>query len=209
MRTSRSAAVNIISMCVRYEFYRDRDVGLRRLYRQELSVPRRVHVAHLGDALRVPRHQGRPRQARAGAGRKAVRRAGLVHQYPPRQVQGSPRARSTDQSSSISSGPTRPSCTRLMRGRIGVPEFGHDGEGAALAGRVEAARAIPRSGARRSVRPTLRAPSVRMARGKTAICCARRSNCSNEAGFVIKDGKRMTPNGEQCFGSNSCTMSPR
>ena len=40
---------------------------LRRLYRQELSVPRGIHLAHLGDALRLPRHQGWPRQARAGA----------------------------------------------------------------------------------------------------------------------------------------------
>ena len=69
---------------------------LRRLYRQELSVPRGVHRAHLGDALRFPGRQGRPRQARDVAGRDAVGRAGLVHQHPPRQVQGSARARGAD-----------------------------------------------------------------------------------------------------------------
>ncbi len=36
---------------------------LRRLHRQELSVPRGVHLAHLGDALQFSRLQGRPRQA--------------------------------------------------------------------------------------------------------------------------------------------------
>ena len=76
---------------VRYEFYRDRDVGFRGLHRQELPVPRGVHLAHLGDALRFPGDQGRPREARGAARRHAVRRAGLVHQYAARQVQG-PRA---------------------------------------------------------------------------------------------------------------------
>ena len=36
---------------------------LRRFYRQELSVPRGVHVAHLGDALRLSSYQGRPGEA--------------------------------------------------------------------------------------------------------------------------------------------------
>ncbi len=40
---------------VRYEFYRDRDVGFEGFHRQELSVPRGVHLAHLGDALRLSR----------------------------------------------------------------------------------------------------------------------------------------------------------
>ena len=61
---------------------------LRGVYRQELSVPRGIHRADLGDALRFPRRQGRPRQARDLAGRDAVGRAGLVHQYPPRANSG-------------------------------------------------------------------------------------------------------------------------
>ena len=36
---------------VRYEFYRDRDVALRRLHREELPVPRGIHRAGVGDAL--------------------------------------------------------------------------------------------------------------------------------------------------------------
>ena len=103
---------------VRYEFYRDRDVAFEGFTGEELSVPRGIHRAHLGDALRFPGHQGRPRQARDPAGRNAVRRAGLVHQYPARQVQGSARARGADHAPSISSGPTRPSCTAPMRARI-------------------------------------------------------------------------------------------
>ena len=52
---------------VRYEFYRDRDVAFEGFTAQELSVPRGVHLAHLGDALRFPGHQGWPRQARGPA----------------------------------------------------------------------------------------------------------------------------------------------
>ena len=50
----------------------------------ELSVPRGIHLAHLGDALRFSRLQGRPRQARRSARRDAVGRARLVHQYAAR-----------------------------------------------------------------------------------------------------------------------------
>ena len=51
---------------------------LRRLHRQELSVPRGVHLAHLGDALRFPGLQGRPGQARrhCRTRRRRARRAG-------------------------------------------------------------------------------------------------------------------------------------
>ena len=82
--------------------------GVRRLYRQELSLPRGVHRADLGHALRFSGDQGRPRQARDPAGRTAVGRAGLVLQHPSRQVQGPQGARSDHQSRSISNGPTRP-----------------------------------------------------------------------------------------------------
>ena len=51
---------------------------LRGVYRQELSVPRGIHLADLGDALRLPRRQGRPRQARGRCptSRRRARRAG-------------------------------------------------------------------------------------------------------------------------------------
>ena len=49
---------------VRYEYLSRSRRRLRGIHRQELSVPRGVHLAHLGDALRFSRDQGRPRQAR-------------------------------------------------------------------------------------------------------------------------------------------------
>ena len=48
---------------------------IRRLQRQELHIPRGVHLARLGDALRFPGDQGRPRQARDHPRRPALRHA--------------------------------------------------------------------------------------------------------------------------------------
>ncbi len=67
-----------------------------RLHQQELSVPRGVHLAHLGDALRFSGDPRRTREARNASRRNAVRRARLVPQHAARQVQGSPRARSAE-----------------------------------------------------------------------------------------------------------------
>ena len=103
---------------VRYEFYRDRDVafegftGKNYLFREEFTS--RIWATRYD----FPGDQGRPRQARDLARRDAVRRAGLVHQHPPRQVQGPARARSARSMRSISNGPTRPSCTAPMRAPI-------------------------------------------------------------------------------------------
>ena len=66
---------------------------LRRLHRQELPVPRGVHLAHLGDALRLSGDPRRARQARRHPRRYAVGRAGLVLQHPAREVQGQAPAR--------------------------------------------------------------------------------------------------------------------
>src|SRR6266511_6136719 len=46
---------------------------------------------------------------------------------------------------------------RLCAHGFAVPEFGHGGDGAALAGRAEAARAVPWTGAGRGVRRAVRA----------------------------------------------------
>ena len=59
---------------------------LRRLHRQELHVPRGIHLAHLGDALRVPGDPRRPRQARDHPRRAAFGRAGLDDQHAARAV---------------------------------------------------------------------------------------------------------------------------
>ena len=58
---------------------------LRGLHREELSLPRGVHLAHLGDALRFPGAARRPGEARRTARRYAVGRAGLVHQPAARR----------------------------------------------------------------------------------------------------------------------------
>ena len=79
---------------------------------------------------------------------------------------------------------------------LAVPEFGHGGERAAVAGRAEAARS--RSAARCRTRCSA-SPSCRRCRtdrGRTARCCARPSNCCRMPGLSIKDGKRLLPNGE-------------
>ncbi len=70
--------------------------GVRRLHRPQLSVPRGIHLARLGDALQFSGDQGRPRQAGRASRRHAVRRAGLVLQHPPREVQEPDAARSAD-----------------------------------------------------------------------------------------------------------------
>ncbi len=68
---------------IRYEYYRDRDVAFEGFTGKNYAVPRGVHLAHLGDALRLPGGPRRAREARRAEGRDAVRRAGLVHQHPP------------------------------------------------------------------------------------------------------------------------------
>ena len=80
---------------------------LRGLYRPQLSVPRRVHLARLGDALRFPRASRRTRQAGRHSRRASLRRAGLAAQYQAGQIWGSARSRGVDRSPSTSNGPTR------------------------------------------------------------------------------------------------------
>ena len=70
---------------VRYEYYRDRDVGFEGftaksyLFREEFTS--RIWATRYD----FPGHQGRPRQARRAARRHAVGRAGLVHQHAARR----------------------------------------------------------------------------------------------------------------------------
>ena len=70
---------------LRYEYYRDRDVAFEGFTGRNYTVPRGIHLADLGDALRLSRDPRRPRQARRAEGRDAFRRAGLVHQHAPRR----------------------------------------------------------------------------------------------------------------------------
>ena len=80
-RICRSRAASTISTLLRYEYYRDRDVGFEGFTGQQLPVPRGVHLAHLGDALRFPGAQRRPRQARrhCPTRRRPARRAGCIN----------------------------------------------------------------------------------------------------------------------------------
>ena len=114
---------------------------------EKLPVPRRIHLAGLGDALRFPGDQGRPGQARDPARRNAVRRAGLVHQHPPRKIQGSARARGADPGVRFRMDQQDHHVRRLRAHPFAVSEFRFDGERAAVAGRTRAAGAVPRPGA--------------------------------------------------------------
>ena len=118
---------------IRYEFYRDRDVAFEGFYREELSVPRGVHLADLGDALRLPCDKGRPRQARAAARRYAVGRAGLVHESAPHAVCRPARARGLDLRLRFRMDQQDHHVRRLCAHLVAVPELRLDGERAAVA----------------------------------------------------------------------------
>ena len=94
------------------------------------------------------------------------------------------------------------------RTHLAVPEFRHDGDRAAVAGRAEAARAVPRPGAGRGVRRALRAAGVRrIGTGPDAVA----------QGAAIAAGRRATDQGWQAavaerrglHRSNSCSTSRR
>ncbi len=151
---------------------------LRGLHRQELSVPRGIHLAHLGDALRFPRLQGRPRQARDPARSDALRRPGLVPQYAAREIQGSARARG-DRARLRFRVDQQERDVRLLRPHpLLFPEFRPDGDGQAFrrgtcdAWSRSAARCPTKSSASPSSRRSPTAPA-RIARS----CAAPRIFC--------------------------------
>ena len=147
---------------------------LRRLHRQELSVPRGVHLAHLGDALRLSRRSRTAASSASAARRHAVRRAGLVHQHAARR---SSRTRACARRS-IYAFDFEWTNKNIMYGSY---ERTHSvfqnsdmmATGKPVAGGAGAARAVPRQGAGRGVRRAVRAAGVATARARTARCCAR------------------------------------
>ena len=163
-----------ISMCIRYEYYRDRDVAFEGFTGKSYTVPRGIHLAHLGDALRFSGDARRPREARRPDGRDAVRRAGLVPQHAPREVPEPATARGADLRLRFRMDQPDHHVRLLRPHPFGVPEFRHDGERQAGRRRTDAARAVPRQGAGRGVRRAVRAAGDRRLRARTAICCARR-----------------------------------
>ena len=98
---------------------------------------------------------------------------------------------------------------RLCAHAFAVPEFGHDGERAAVAGRTEAARAVPRPGAGRGVRRAVRAAGVgRLGAGPHAAAQGG-SNCCSDAGFADQGRQARDCRTARCFASNSCSTSRR
>ena len=181
---------------VRYEYYRDREVALRGftgknyLFREEFTSriwATRYDFPALQDG-RVKRDDASPttrrRARRAGSSIRAARnsrtgalREALIYAFDFEWT-----------NKTIMYGV-------LQAHPFGVPEFRHDGGGQAGRRRACAARAVPRQGARRGVRRALRAAGFRrLGPGPRAAAQGERSCCS-EAGFAIKDGKRVTAEG--------------
>ena len=170
---------------------------LRRLHRQELSVPRGVHLAHLGDALRLSRDPRRPRQARVipdetPSGAQGwffnTRREKFKDKRLREALHLRLRFRMDQQDHHV----------RVLRAHpFGLPELGHDGDGQARSpdelALLEPFRGkVPRRcSASRSCRRSPTAPD------RIARCCARRARLLQEAGYLIKDGKRVSPQGER------------
>ncbi len=97
---------------------------------------------------------------------------------------------------------------RLCAHGLAVPEFGHGGDRAAVAGRAEAARAVPRQGAGRSVRRAVRAAGVgwlgagpRLAAQGRAVAAATPDSSSRTASGCCRTARSSR--------SNSCSTSPR
>ncbi len=182
---------------VRYEYLSRPRRRLRRLHRQELSVPRGIHLAHLGDALRLSGDPRRPRQARHHPRRNAVGRARLVLQHPSRQVQGQAPARGADLRLRFRMDQQDHHVRVLSADPFGVPEFRHDGDRQAR-GRTSS-RCSSRSAARFAdeVFGEPFVPPVSDGSGQDRALLRKASALLQEAGFVVKDGKRVTPQGER------------
>ena len=84
----------------------------------------------------------------------------------------------------------------LRAHRVGVPEFGHDGQGQAERRGTHAARAVPRPHARRGVRRALHAAGLGRLAAQDRALLRKASQLLNDAGCDIEDGKRVLPNGE-------------
>ena len=150
---------------------------VRRLQREELHVPRGVHVAGLGDALRFPGDQGRPRQARNHPRRPALRHASLDDQHPARKIPGRASARSLRLCLRFRMGEQESDVRHLCADPFLLPEFRDDGEGQAIAGGAGAARAVQGQAAPGGVRRGLESAGQRRLRARTAGCCGARRNC--------------------------------
>ena len=145
---------------VRYEFYRDREVafegftGRNYLFREEFTA--RVWATRYDfPAVKDGRvkQEVLPDDTPSGA-------QGWFMNTRRAQIQGSARARGADPGVRFRMDQQDHHVRCLQAHPFAVPEFGHDGERAAVAGRTQAAGAVPRPGAGRSVRLAVRAARV-------------------------------------------------
>ena len=160
---------------VRYEYYRDRDVGFEGftagsyLFREEFTSrtwATRYNFPAFKDG-RVKR-SGDP-------GRHAVGRARLVHQYAAQEIPGPAPARGADRLLRLRMDQQEPHVRLLRPHAVGVREFADEGGGQAERRRAQAARAVPRQGARRGVRRALSAAGDRRLRPRPPLAAARRA----------------------------------
>ena len=161
---------------------------VRRLHRPELSVPRGVHLAHLGDALRFPGHQGQAGQARGDRRSHAIRRAGLVPQHAAAEVQGPQAARGADLRVRLRVDQQEHHVRLLRPHAFGVPELRDDGERQAGCRRACAAGAVPRQGAGRGVRRAVRAAGVRRLGRRPRAAAPRRA--ASQRGRLRHQGRQ-------------------
>ena len=137
---------------------------LRRLHCEELSVPGGVHLAHLGDPLRFPRHARRTGQARRAARRHALGCAGLVRQSAAAQIRQSATPPRLELRLRFRMDQQDHHVRLLFADPVGVPEFRHDGEGTAEPGGARAAGAVAGQGAGPGVRRAVLAAGLRWLR---------------------------------------------
>jgi microcin C transport system substrate-binding protein len=189
---------------VRYEFYRDRDVafegftGKNYLYREEFT-----------SRIWATRYDFPASRTAASSCEvcptNAVGRAGLVHQHAPRQVQGPARARGADLRFDFEW--TNKTVMYGAYARTVSPFQNSDivASRPAVAGRAEAARAVSRPGARRSVRRAVSAAGVGRLRAGSRLL-RKASQLLSDAGSSSRTASGCCRTARSS-GSNSCSTS--
>ena len=181
---------------VRFEYYRDREVGFEGftaknyLFREEFTSrtwATRYDFPAFKDG-RVKRAV-LPDDTPSGA-------QGWFINTRRAAVQGPPPARGADRRLRFRMDQQEHHVRLLRPHGVGVPEFADDGAGQAGCRRTRAARAVPRQGAGRSVRRALCAAGDRRLRPGPRAGCGAARNCSDDAGFALKNGKRVMPDGK-------------
>ena len=181
---------------VRYEFYRDRDVafegftGKSYLFREEFTA--RIWATRY-DFPAVK--DGRVKRE-TGARRNAVRRTGLVHQHPARQVQGCARPRGADLRVRFRMDQqdrhVRRLCAHPSR-RSRIPTWWRAARHRRKSSSCSSRFAV-RCRTRYSSEPFV--PPVSDGSGQDRALLRKAQQLLQEAGLPIKDGKRLLPNGE-------------